>query len=287
MYSNYHTLCIDIGGTTTRLGIFELGGTDNTILWESQTPTSDEYNILLKYLLNISTIVNKYNIYKIGISVGVQLSPNGEVIIASNKLPDYVNRNLCNDVERIFSIKPKIAHDCICAVIAESMEINNNDNIAYITVSTGIGCAVLLMNYNNKIAFRSRIAHHIIDGNGNICYCGQKGCLASYTDSIQLKKTIKTSINNVDNINFWPKYTRMLAVGLVNISWILPIKKIVIGGGIALNQNYLQKNLKVYFHDIRKKGNFNDCDIEFSILHDKASLIGANLLANNNFSIIY
>lgn len=282
-----HVLGIDIGGTNTRLSVFRRNKILNDAKWELRFPTKHNYSDLLDIIKENSENIKSFKICDIGISIGVELSSDGKTIIASSKLPDYVGHDFHEDIACIFNVKPVIAHDCVCAVIAENSILNNTENIAYITISSGIGGAILLKNGNKVIAFRTRLAHHIIDRRGDLCHCGQIGCLASFIDGKELEKKYNLPLESINDISFWKDFTTFVSIGLVNISWLFPITTIIIGGGIALNQPYVKNNLKETFKSIRSSGKHRECKILFSQFGEKASIIGACLLNKNKIKVIY
>ena len=87
---------------------------------------------------------------------------------------------------------------------------------------------------------------------------------------------------------FWSTFTMRLAVGLVNLSWMYPVRKIIIGGGIVMNNVAVKERIQDEFYSLRKKGNQYDCLLEFPRLGEASPLIGAAVLAcNKGLKILY
>jgi glucokinase len=281
-------LAIDIGGSQIRIGLFDEKININNPCWVEIIPSFYSYNDLLSYICLINDRVKHYNLIGVGVSIGISFSKDGRRVIASGKLNDFEKKDIASDFENIFKCKCIFAHDCICALIAEQSVRDLNDHMAYVTVSSGIGGAVFLKNDINAIYLRTRLAHQILQYDGEACKCGQKGCLATFVDSIEIEKKIKSKLENIDDENFWLKYVDYLAVGLVNLSWLYPIKTIVVGGGVTLNSHFVIENLKKKFSKLRKSNNQYDCIIEKPFFGELSPIIGAaRIVIDKNINILY
>jgi len=160
--------------------------------------------------------------------------------------------------------------------------------MAYVTVSSGIGGAILLSHQQNYTLFRTRLAHQIINPQGDICKCGQRGCLAVYTDSKELEKKSGTPLQDIKDETFWKNYVDTLTTGLVNLSWMYPINTIIIGGGITNNSFFDKENIQTKFLEKRKIDGQYLCTLEKSHFGELSPLIGAAVLTiKNDFNIIY
>src|SRR5258708_3739994 len=177
---------IDIGGTTTKLGLFN--NLDST-----EFKPLDAFPTQSNYLNQMKQIQSKIDTFKtkhldgIGISIGAQVSKDGTCVFASSNLPDYLGKPIVNDLANIYQCQVRLAHDCVCGLIAEKKfgEIKAVDRVAYITISTGTGSSVQLRQLDQVITFSNEFGHQIVEPDGYRCLCGQRGCLETITGGKQ------------------------------------------------------------------------------------------------------
>lgn len=278
-------LAIDIGGTRTRFGFFTRNHYFDPPMWNETISTLYNYEGFLKKLREVSQSLQP-NVESVGVSFGVAFSEDGRMITAAGKMPDFVGRPLIADMEAIFSCECKVAHDCICALLAEVEVAQIQGNIAYVTVSSGTGGAVLLDTGKERMLFRSRLAHQIIDKSGNLCHCGQRGCLATFTDGVEIQKRVKLNPEDIQDDEFWHGFISALAIGLVNLSWMYPVNAVIVGGGIALNNPRVKSNLPDYFYKTRVTGNQKPCKLLYATLGEHSPLIGSCFLVTDRAIMI-
>lgn len=226
-------------------------------------------------------------ISSVAISFGVAFSKDGRIVKAAGKMSDFEGRRIADDVEAVFQCPSRWAHDCICALLAEETYETAPCDLAYVTVSSGTGAAVSLRHNEKRMLFRVRVAHQVINKLGPECNCGQRGCLAAYTDGKRWEASFRQPLENIRDEVFWQSFVEDLAIGLVNLSWMVPIDRIVLGGGIVLNNEYVRQNIAAKFDELRKTGNQRPCSVRLAKLGEMAPLIGAFTLATTDASIIY
>lgn len=279
-------LALDIGGTSTRVAVYA----------DSEAASAERYeefatiNIYKEFLARVLQARRSLhgNLNAAGISFGVAFTPDGRAIQATGKLPDYAGRPLVSDMESLLECRCRAAHDCVCGALAERSVSKDSPSLAYVTFSTGTGAAVCMRADPDLVAFRVRIAHHVVDRNGEVCVCGQRGCLAVLTDGLRLTRQAGRPLQGVTNAAFWQPVVDAFAVGLVNLSWMFPIEKIVVGGSIALKNTFVRTMLPPAFAKQRSTGAHRDCAVAFATLGESAPLLGARLLpVLGNLAIIY
>lgn len=98
-----------------------------------------------------------------------------------------------------------IRNDGKCAGIAEKLygSMKPYEDSVFLCLGTGIGGAVFLNNKLLKPKKRSgfEFGHMIIQKNGNLCKCGNKGCFETYCSMKKLKEKINKEIvlNNMES----------------------------------------------------------------------------------------
>lgn len=275
---------IDLGGTYTRFARYSDAETESPTSRSVHSTVSD-YQAFMQLCKLESERWGPVS--AVGVSFGVDFDCSGRIVTAASKDPTFVSRSIADDMEAIFGAPVRLAHDCICGVLAEADPFRR-ELLAYVTASTGIGAAVLLSTRRSQVAFRSRLAHLVIDFDGLQCACGQVGCLAAHTDSVQLSLRLGTSLKDADHVTFWEQFVLALAVGLVNLSWALPLRTIVVGGGIVLENQYVRERLPGAYTQLRKDSGRPSCALRYSRYGADAPLLGARRLAvENQVDILY
>lgn len=86
-----------------------------------------------------------------------------------------------------FSAFPNVLleHFPICGALGEQWfgKTERFQNSIYITVGTGVGSGIIIDGkvYGGKDGFAGHIGHTVVDPSGIECYCGNRGCLETFT----------------------------------------------------------------------------------------------------------
>lgn len=233
---------LDIGGTKTRLAwgdIAQAGLLQNIVA----TPTPYQYD---EFLSLVQEFRNRQQVpcVAVGVSFGVGLKKG--VIKAASKMPDFVGRNLRADLERIFGAPTEIHHDCVCVLASVARELDDQESWGYVTVSTGLGAAVVTRIGTSLLFERIRLAHHVVDVNSSQrCACGRVGCLATFVDSAQLRSRGVAVETLGDDATAWESYLAYLSVGLANFCRLFGLSRLLLGGGVLRN-SYVAENITDY-----------------------------------------
>lgn len=185
-----------------------------------------------------------------------------------------------------------IRNDGKCAAIAEKLYGNMKDyeNTVFLCLGTGIGGAVF---FNNKLLKPRKhsgfeVGHMIIEKDGNLCKCGNRGCFETYCsmkrfkdrlnsemklenmESRELLKFLKENTDNEKIQTIIKEYISNLMVGLANITNLLEPECITIGGGF------------VHFKDILWKDSLNEFNkAEYLFNKDNIPLLNLAKLGND------
>ena len=270
---------IDIGGTTTRIGLFPaLDAPDFTLL--AKFPTCQIYEQQLQAIsaaLEHSTVDG---LAGIGISIGGRLAKDGQRVIVAPNLPAYVAKPFARDVAQLPSVSGavvRLAHDTVCGLLAEKKfgAIQHVDRCAYLTVSTGTGAAIQLSRAFITLTSSIEIGHQILDGNTRRCLCGQVGCLETYTGGRQIELRYGRSPAEITDSAFWETFCDKLALGLVNLAMLTRVDVIVISGAIALNSPSLLTRVQ---QNVEQRLVGATLEVRKAVLGENAPLVGAALL---------
>lgn len=282
---------IDLGGTKTE-GI--LLDENLKTIERKRVPTIQDYK---KIIENITFLVNDLKSKSDG-KVTVGVCTPGVVsqktgLIKNSNTQCLIGMPLKKDLEKTIEQKISMENDANCFAMAEARlgAAKNFDVVFGVIMGTGVGGGIVI---NGKIHDgRSNIAgewgHHVIRPQGNMCYCGKRGCVETYISGPALEKrwndltgkneSLPEIIQNISgkNAEEWKKeFLENFAIGLGNVINILDPDVVVLGGGVS-NIPFLYdegKNLvyKNVFSDLV------DTPILPNKLGDSAGVFGASLL---------
>ena len=236
--SNY--IGVDIGGTNTRVGVFEsLNAPDFVHL--ARFPTYQNYEEQLRHIIVAVRASNIDHLAGIGVSVAARIAKDGHSVSIAPNLPEYVDKPFAEDLVEQLKIPVRLAHDTVCGLLAEKQFgiLNMIDRCAYLTVSTGTGAAIHLGKASTTLISSIEIGHQILDGNSLKCLCGQVGCLETFTGGRQIELRYGCPLAQITDKVFWETFSDKLAIGLVNLAQLTRIDVIALSGAIVLKNPFL------------------------------------------------
>ncbi len=253
-------LAIDIGGTNTKVGIFEKENgfaSGYPIIQKTSLP-------LEKFLKNIFKTHLK-GIDKIGISIAANVNSEGIVINATNlELPK--NFPLQRFVEEKTGKKCRVINDGTASAYAVlgMKEFKEYSNIVSVTLGTGIGGGIILNRkvLMTKTGLDSEIGHITVVKNGRKCNCGNYGCIEAYCGEKGIverfnqlsEKKIKSTVELKKHLDKEDETAKrvitetgeFLGQAFSIITNILGIELFVLGGGVCGLGETLIETIKSY-----------------------------------------
>lgn len=249
-------LAVDIGGTKIAAAIIESG----KVIRRQQiaTPSSSNPedmdkaldNLLTPFISEVSTVaVASTGIIKDGILTA--LNP-----LNLGGLNNYPLRKVIEHITK----KPTVAiNDAQAAAWAEYQTLElNRVNMAFITVSTGVGAGVVINNDlligANGIA--GHAGHTLADPNGPICGCGRQGCVESIASGTAIGQAGKTffgdgctgeivfkhfSQNDPHAIEIVNTSAKAIANLIADLKMVLDVELVTLGGSVGLAPRYLDR----------------------------------------------
>ncbi len=307
---------IDLGGTTIKAGLVTEEG---KILHKDAVPTGAKrhYTEILADMAKLAIKVcedagyTMDDIASIGIgSPGSCDAKNGVLVYANNI--NFRNVPVRTEIQKCIDKPVYLENDANVAAYAEYCLGNEEmECFVAVTLGTGVGGGIII---NGKIfsgynGAGGELGHMVIKKDGKPCSCGRKGCWEAYASATalisQTKKTIIDNSNslmnemiggNLDNVDgktafeaakkgdkaalkVVKKYTEHIGCGIANIINLFQPEKVVIGGGVCNQGDYLLKLIKEYcITEVYSGANVGGINIEIAKLGNDAGIIGAALL---------
>jgi len=183
-------LGIDIGGTKLALCIGDQAGTPiahsrRPIALSGSWATDLERLVEdARRLWEQTTGASRSRPLAVGVSVPGPTDPERRVLLNPPNLPGWKQVPIARVLSEAFDVEVKLENDANAAALAEWHfgAGRGTQNLAYLTMSTGIGAGLILNGRLVRGAFGAagEIGHAPIEHPGIACACGLFGCLEAY-----------------------------------------------------------------------------------------------------------
>ena len=308
---------VDIGGTKTLIGI----ATDEKIIGTRQmmSKTIESPQMLIDILIKefdslIAQTDCKYRrLSSVGISVPGPLNRQDGIIHFTGNLK-WSNFKIVEELRKSLGDIPIIIDDdANAAGIAEAIygAGKGYKNQIYLTVSTGIGGAIIIDEklYHGKQDLAGEIGHMTISPDGPPCSCGNFGCLEALASGtsisnkgeqllIQEQSQVLLELAGKNSVtaemvfeavrlgdqacfSIIQQTCRYLGIGLANIIQIFNPDAIILGGGIMNQSKLLIPLIENEMNQRMFKIHKGHLDIKSATLNGQSGLWGAWHLAKN------
>jgi glucokinase len=186
-----YTIGIDIGGTSTKIGIVS---NDGKVL-KSCIVCEEHYADIHHFVEEITNCVFSFGEKQIaGIGVG---APNANYRAGTIDYPPNLPWKGVTPLAEMLSKKTnlpvKMTNDANAAAIGEMKfgAARGMKDFIVITLGTGVGSGIvangeLIVGHNG---FAGELGHTTVQANGRLCGCGRKGCLEAYTSATGVART--------------------------------------------------------------------------------------------------
>lgn len=201
-------------------------------------------------------------------------------------------------LSKAFDFPVHIENEAKCAAFAEFDESEAGDSLCYVSITEGIGGALIIKNrlVSGSHHRAGEIGHISIDYRGRQCQCGRTGCWEQYASEkalIQLVNSYTGGFSGLDDVfaryggdenvrRAIDEYAGFVAVGISNLILIYDPGSIIIGGSIARFADVL---LPLIVSKVSSDSHFfanSDLHISFSRLGGNAGIKGAALFPLRN-----
>ncbi len=306
---------IDLGGTNIAGGLVDENG---KILSKLSVPTMAErdYTEIVKDMADVSKKVIEdagvpmNEVAGVGIGCpGAIDNANGVCTYSNNLRMDHAE--IAKEFKKHLDLPVNLENDANAAALGEyTINGNGTDNFVFITLGTGVGGGIVL---DGKI-FRgfngvgAELGHMVVNQDGEMCNCGRQGCWEAYASVSALIRLTKDAMEkNPDSIMHEvaaeegkvsgltsfvaakkgdkaaqavvDKYFEYIGVGITNIVNIFQPEKVVIGGSISKEGDYLLKPVQKFVEKYDYNRYMKKAKIEIATLFGDAGIIGAALSA--------
>lgn len=306
---------IDLGGTNIAAGLVDENG---KIIAKASTPTlaEREYPEIVKDMISLSEKLSSENgidmkaIEAIGIgSPGSIDYKNGRVAYSNNLR--FNNTPIEAEIKKYYDIPVVLENDANAAAFGEYIASGaDTDSFVAITLGTGVGGGVIIDKkiYRGFNGAGAELGHFTLVHGGLPCTCGKCGCWESYASvtaligqtKVAMSKYPESLMNTIAKekgevngrtafdaakagdaaaMQVVRKYTEYVADGIASIINIFQPQKLVVGGGISREGEYLLKPVIEYVRKYDYNKLFEKTEILTASLFNDAGIVGAALAA--------
>jgi glucokinase len=198
-------LGIDIGGTTTTFGFV---APDGNCLAETELPTraSEPLSLFMERLTErirdaFAPISVGHDLKGIGIG-----APNADyrtgMLVNPPNLKWGSNVDLAGLFRLAFDLPVAVTNDANAAALGEMAygAARGMEHFMVVTLGTGVGSGIVV---NGEVlygadGFAGELGHTVVDPDGRLCGCGNRGCLETYASAGGLCRTFISLLANHD-----------------------------------------------------------------------------------------
>lgn len=305
-----YCLGVDIGGTTTKAGLIDESG---RILKSSKVPTVvDDLNGFLSTLAELIRDFQKAAaIDAVGIGIPGFQSSKTRIIETSPNIPCLHKVSLETMLADQVQMPVVTRNDANAAAYGEFLfgAGRGAKHMVYLTVGTGLGSGLILNGklFEGASGYGAEFGHTVIDPDGRMCGCGNKGCLETVVSAtgmvITAKEKLKQSSQSLlrsagepltseaifdaaargdeTALGVFQETGRFLGIACASLIYLLNPEAVVIGGGVMASGELLLQPAR---EEARKRAfgpAFDDCQIVKSKLWPEAGVVGAAMLARD------
>lgn len=286
---------IDIGGTNLRAAVISKEGKILEVFKvENEVEKGADYN-LDKLINKIKNDWKDYEIEKVGVGVPGPLDLKIGKLLNPVNLKGWQNFNIKDYLGKNLNLPVSVNNDANVAGLAESLvgSAKECDSVFYITVSTGVGGALILdKKIINGAHSQAGEIYNMIINEDEYSHAGtNKGGLEGQCSGVNIARIASNAYGQVltakeifdlyekcdeKAVQVIEKWVDNISIGIANIIAVVDPEVIVIGGAVLINNTYLLP--KIIECTKTKVAAPEMVDIRIAEIGDNAGLIGAAFL---------
>ncbi|MGB6406610.1 MAG: ROK family transcriptional regulator [Planococcus donghaensis] len=228
--------------------------------------------------------------------IGIGVAMHGVVDVTTGTSLYAPNLGLANipikeELEKEFGLEVKVENDARAMALGEYWFGHHGElsSMLAVNIGSGVGAGLIIDGklYHGATDIAGEIGHMTIDLHGEICECGNQGCLQTFvTGPAIARKSIDQTLTaeqvfeqavagDESSIANLKTAGKALGVGLTNLIHIVNPEKIVLGGGVSKAQQFILPEVRNIIKASALTPAASETTVKISKLGDDATLIGA------------
>jgi glucokinase len=293
--SSPQVIAVDVGGTTMKGAVVDRAG---TFVHERSrpTPAADGPDAVIAALLElIAELRDDGEIGAVGVVVpGHVDGETGRAIFSANV--GFRDVPLREIIAEATGLPARLEHDVRAAGVAEDELGATAGVMDYVLAVIGTGIAAVLKTGGRAVAgaisLPGELGHIPVWPAGELCSCGQRGCLERYASAAAITRryaqaggeaglsaggVIARRADDANAASVWAEAIEALALAFTTCTYLLDPELIVIGGGLSAAGDQLLASLE---EELAKRVLWRPVPtVKLSPLGARAGLLGAAILA--------
>lgn len=286
----------DLGGTRLKYGAVDAGG---RLVLKGQVPSPGSMPGLLQALRETWGLIKAGcpgRVRAAGFGFAGFFSQRDQKILHSPNYPSLNGFDLVPALRKFIDVPFRIDNDANMAAYGEFRHGAGRETQSFVllTVGTGIGSGIILDGdlWQGKCGFAGELGHITVNPEGDLCNCGNRGCLESEVSAPKLVKNylalakgggpatardvyLLARKGDRAALGSFARCGYYLGIGLGIVINFLNPEKILIGGGVVAAGKYLLQPAVAEARRRSHRVSFACCRIERAALGNDAGLIGA------------
>jgi glucokinase len=298
LVSGQLAIAVDLGGTQIRVALVAADGTvharvaDRTKADANGDVVTDQ---IAELVSNLRKDMASENILGVGVSSPGPLDTTTGYALGLPTIAGFDNFPLRDVLTRKLGMDVRLENDGIAAAIGEWQLGAGKGcaHVVYVTVSTGVGGGVIVDNHvlRGRRGIGGHVGHMSIVPNGEICGCGNAGCLEAYASATNFTRRankagiigdaaavfVAAKAGNRLARELVQQQALYLAQGFVSMMHLYSPDVLIMGGGMSQQFDVLQGPINDYVQRYAMPA-FRDARIVRAALGVDSGLIGASRL---------
>ncbi|WP_249869134.1 ROK family transcriptional regulator [Oceanobacillus saliphilus] len=231
----------------------------------------------------------------IGIAMhGVVDVKKGVSLVAPNL--DLRNIPIKATLEEHFDLIVRVENDARAMALGESWFGGNGDvdSMVAVNIGSGVGAGLVINGnlYHGAQDIAGEFGHMSIDLHGELCECGNPGCLQAYVSGQAIAERYKKQLNleqvltgeeiyqlakNGDEtaVQFLRETGEIIGIGLTNLIHLVNPSRIVLGGGVMKSEEFTFPKIYQTIEQRALTAEAKKTAVTVSRLGDDATVLGA------------
>ena len=283
---------------------------------ESTESLIEKIKKIVRFLIKHNNI-DEAKILKIGfVANGLYNNKTGEWILSVNN-PNWKNIQIRDILFNIYSVPVLLENNSRAMALFEKTFGNAKNVKNFIYINLGIGISSVFFDnghvYKGTTNKAGELGHTVVVANGQLCSCGNRGCLETVASGWAIIKTVKEKIkdgarteifelcnNNIEDLNIEMVFQAFdngdelakevlesagnyLGIAVANLINLYDPRLVVLGGNFAeMSKLFIEKlkgKIKKYILPLSTE----DVVIMSSLIEDNTALLGAVTLVRDTY----
>ena len=297
--NGYYVIGVDAGPRTIKCVLSNLSGQikERAVVSIEPRLTNETFLTLLKDSVKkiLQKVRNPEKVLGIGVAMhGVVDFETGTSLVAP--ILPLKNIPIKEELERALNFEVKVENDARAMALGESWfgQHGQISSMVAVNIGSGVGAGVVVDGklYHGATDLAGEVGHMTIDMNGEVCECGNRGCLEAYASAPSIVKRANRKMPNKeimsseeiyqlavngdqDCIDILEETGKILGIGLTNLIHIINPELIILGGGVSNAEKFILPAIQKTIEEKGLTPRAKDTEVLISKLGDDATALGA------------